>query len=164
MGGGLGGRNVARGFFRHTSPEEAEEFEALTQAVDKFKAAKSDADKTAAKSEISKALEKVFKRDMERREKQIADVEARVKKLREQLESRTKAKDEILGLHLKTIINEAEGLGFPGHFDHDDEFAQPGVFRWRTPTPPVHFDLPPGTGDFAPPAPPTPPVAEIEAR
>jgi len=158
--GGFGGGPFGRSFagprgFRHVSPEEDAELEALSQAIHKFKSAKSDADKTTAKNEISKALEKVFKRDMERREKQIADVEARVKKLREQLENRTKAKDEILSLHLKTIVNEAEGLGFPGHFDQDSEvFAQPEVLRWRTPTPPVRLGFSPEAEDFAPPAPP----------
>jgi len=44
-----------------------------------------------------------------------------VKKLRDQIEKRKKARDEIINLRLKTIVNEAEGLGFPGAFDQDSE-------------------------------------------
>ena len=62
---------------------------------------------------------------MQRREKQISDVEARVKKLRDQIEKRKKAKDDIVSLRLKTIVNEADGLGFPDRVD-----AEPG-FGWQ---------------------------------
>jgi hypothetical protein len=57
-------------------------------------------------------LEQSFGRDLEHREQEVAEIESRVKKLREQIERRKKAKDEIVGLRLKTIVNEIEGLGF----------------------------------------------------
>lgn len=124
MGGiGWGGR---RGPFAHPmSNQERLESEFLRNAVEKLKSAKSDSEKTSAANELSKVLEKSFQRDLDRRERQISDVEARVKKLRDQIDKRKKAKDEIISLRLKTILNEADGLGFPGAVDQESE-ANPG--------------------------------------
>jgi hypothetical protein len=116
------------------SEEEIQEHQALEQAVGSLKSAKSDAEKTNATNEISKILEKWFKRDLERREKQIAEIEARVKKLQEQIAKRKKAKDEIINLQVKTIVNEAEGLGFPGSFGHESD-VNPPARHMRTPGP-----------------------------
>jgi hypothetical protein len=98
------------------------EFEALRQAVGKLKAAKNDEEKTIATRGISQVLEKSFNRDLEQRETQVSEVEARVKRLREQIEKRKKAKDQIISLRLQTLVNEADGLGFPGQFDQQSEF------------------------------------------
>jgi hypothetical protein len=126
------------------SEDEIQEHQALEQAVGSLKSAKSDAEKTNATNEISKILEKWFKRDLERRERQVAEIETRVKKLQDQIEKRKKAKDEIITLQLKTMVNEAEGLGFPGQFDAESEINRsPMLYRMRTP-PAAHFDqIPP---------------------
>jgi hypothetical protein len=135
------------------SEEEMQESEAMDQAVDKLKSAKNDADKTTATKEISQLLEKSFQHDMERRETQISEIEARVKKLREQIEKRKKAKDEIISLHLKTIVNEADGLGFPGRFDHESDLGPQGrsFQQWLGPDSarpePLALPAPPHTPD-----------------
>jgi hypothetical protein len=132
---------------------EMPEFE-LQEAVDKLKSAKNDAEKTTATKKISQLLEKSFQHDMERRETQISEIEARVKKLREQIEKRKKAKDEIISLHLKTIVNEADGLGFPGGFEHESDVGPQGrSFRWLEPE-----SMP--AQSFALPAPPHTPDSE----
>jgi hypothetical protein len=161
LGGGLSGswgEHGRHGFVRRAFPhpmsrEEIQEFEAFHRAVEKLKSAKSDADKTNATNEISKLLEKSFQRDLERREHEIAQVEARVKKLRDQIEKRKKAKDDILNLRLKTIVNEADGLGFPGGFEADSEpfSSRPRAFRMLGT--PHEFDFSP----FQTPAPPAAP-------
>ncbi|HEV3304559.1 MAG TPA: hypothetical protein VG055_33220 [Planctomycetaceae bacterium] len=163
--GGRGRRGVGmmrgRGPFAHPmSEEEMQEFEALHQAVEKLKTAKSDAEKTSATNEISQVLEKWFKRDLQRRETQISEIETRVKKLRDQIDKRKKAKDEIINLRLRTIINEADGLGFPGAFEQGSEgdpFSGP---RHRTAVPPQAFDFGDHPSqeffDFGPKAPPSP--------
>jgi hypothetical protein len=127
------------------SEEERKEFQDLHEAVGKLKSAKNEADKTSATNEISKLLDKWFKRDMERREKQIAEIEERVKKLREQIDKRKKAKEDIINLRLKTIVNEADGLGFPGGFEHDVEGFGPPRNGFHVFTPPraAHFDVTP---------------------
>jgi len=161
--GGVGGswgehghHGILRRAFPHPkSREEMQEFEAFHQAVENLKSAKSDADKTNATNEISKLLETSFQRDFERRELEIAHVEARVKKLRDQIEKRKKAKDDILNLRLKTIVNEADGLGFPGGFEADsDPFSsRPRAFRMLGT--PHEFD-------FSPLQTPAPPAAPSE--
>jgi hypothetical protein len=159
--GGVWGEHGRHGNLRHAFPhpmsrEEMQEFEAFHQAVEKLKSAKSEADKTNATNEISKLLEKSFQRDLERREHEIAQVEARVKKLRDQIEKRKKAKDDILNLRLKTIVNEADGLGFPGGFEADSEpfSSRPRAFRMLGT--PHKFDFSP----LQPPAPPTAPSGD----
>jgi hypothetical protein len=122
------------------SEGEMQEFEALHQAVEKLKIAKNDAEKTSATNEISQVLEKWFKRDLERRENQISEIETRVKKLRDQIEKRRKAKDEIINLRLKTIINEADGLGFPGAFEQESEGDPWSRNHYRAIVPPQPFD------------------------
>ena len=49
-------------------------------------------------------------------------MEERLKSLRQQLEKRKASKDEIVNLRFKTIMNNVEGLGFPG-----DEGLQEGA-------------------------------------
>jgi hypothetical protein len=162
MGRGMGmGMMRGRGPFPHPmSEEEMQEFEALSQAVEKFKSAKNDAEKTSATNEISQVLEKWFKRDLQRRENQISEIETRVKKLRDQIEKRKKAKDDIINLRVKTIINEANGLGFPGAFEQESEaepFSRP---HYR-----VDFGDHPSQEffDFGGPKPPSPPGARQPA-
>jgi hypothetical protein len=151
-----------RGPFAHPmSEEEIHEFKALGQAVEKLKSAKNDAEKTSATNEISQVLEKWFKRDLERRESQVSEIETRVKKLRDQIEKRKKAKDEIINLRVKTIVNEADGLGFPGAFEQESE-ADPwsrNQFRAIVPPQGSNFGDAPSQEffDFAgPKAPPSP--------
>jgi len=161
--GGKGHRGMGMGMMRGRGPfphpmseEEMQEFEALSQAVDKLKSAKTDAEKTSATNEISEVLEKWFKRDLERRENQISEIETRVKKLRDQIDKRKKAKDEIINLRLKTIINEANGLGFPGAVDQESEANPWSRINYRALVPPQEFDdgvIPP---QFRPKAVPSP--------
>lgn len=137
-GGGFGvGRPFSMGgrHRRHPFSEaEAKDFESLRQAIGKLKSAKNDAEKTALTKQISQLLDKSFERDLQRREKEISDVEVRIKKLRDQIEKRKKAKDDIISLRLKTIVNEADGLGFPeGATDARPGFGwQPDDFRRMT--------------------------------
>jgi hypothetical protein len=127
---------VRRAFPHPMGREEMQEFEAFHRAVGKLKSAKNDADKTSATTELSKMLEKSFQRDLERREHEIAHVEARVKKLRDQIEKRKKSKEDIISLRLKTIVNEADGLGFPGGFGPEAESFSPRPRAFRVPGPP----------------------------
>jgi len=75
-----------------------------------------DADSSAKKGEVTKQLEaavaKAFDQDLEDRESDLSNLEERVKKLRAQLDRRRRAKDDIIQLQIKVLVNEAEGLGF----------------------------------------------------
>lgn len=79
--------------------------EVLSEAEDDD--AKADTDK-----KLSELLDDYFEEDMERREQELADVEARVHKLRELMERRRAKKDDIIELQKEVLVNEAEGLGF----------------------------------------------------
>ncbi len=67
------------------------------------------------KAEITKQLESVvgdiFDLDMKGREAELSKLEARLKKLREQLDRRRQARGEIIQLEVKVLVNEAAGLG-----------------------------------------------------
>jgi hypothetical protein len=76
--------------------------------------AKSDEEKKAARTQLRQLLADVFAQDMQTRDKQAAEIESRLSKLRQQYHDRQAAKDKIIDLQLKVIEADAAGLGFPG--------------------------------------------------
>jgi hypothetical protein len=102
---------------RRKAGEALKEAQFFQAAVEKLRSANAGPEREAAKKALLQFLEKSFSRDLDRREQEVAEIESRVKKLRAQIERRKKAKDEIVGLRLKTIVNETEGLGFSGPQD-----------------------------------------------
>ena len=97
----------------------------IKNAVKTLQTATTDAEKEKARQGISTALSDYFDTDMKKREQDIADIEARVTKLRTQLEKRREAKAKLVDLQLKVLVNEAQGLGF---------YSQPGSQRQRYPS------------------------------
>lgn len=92
------------------------------KVVEKLSQAKTDEEKEAARDELENVLSDAFDTYIERQGKELDRLEARVKKLREQLDKRREAKDEVVGLRLKQRVNEAEGKGWPsGELDGWDE-------------------------------------------
>ena len=63
-------------------------------------------------SQIKNLLNTYFQHDLKTRSQAIDQLEARVKKLRSQVEKRRKSGQKILDLQMQLIINEADGLGF----------------------------------------------------
>jgi multidrug resistance efflux pump len=57
-------------------------------------------------------LTKRFQARLSAHEKEILQLEAKVKQLREQLELRCKKQDEIVDFRLKQLLREAQGLGW----------------------------------------------------
>ncbi|MGE3314201.1 MAG: hypothetical protein AB7O26_03720 [Planctomycetaceae bacterium] len=126
IGGGAKARVVKMMPQRHTvveevveemSPEEVADINRYRELVKAAKEAGSEAESQKAREELRKGLDELFQRDMERREKVVAEAEARVKKLREQIERRKTARSEIVELRVKTILNDADGLEFGIPFD-----------------------------------------------
>lgn len=85
----------------------------LRSALQSLRTAKTAEAKAKAKDAVSNLLKEQFDADLKQREKEIANVEARIQQLRDILDKRRTARDEIIQLQLKVIVNEAEGLGFP---------------------------------------------------
>lgn len=72
-----------------------------------------DADtKEKAQEALRKAVGELFDLRSKVREKQIKDLEERLAKLRKQMEQREDKKADIIRLHIQTIVNQANGLGF----------------------------------------------------
>lgn len=109
-------RPVQEEIMEPVPPEEQEEHKQFRTAMRQLTEIKDD--DPNKKDEISKTLRellnKQFERDLAHREKELAVVEERVRTLRKQLDKRKSAKDEIITLRIKTIVNNVEGLGFPG--------------------------------------------------
>ena len=121
---------------RRKGGEALKEAQFFHAAVEKLRSAKEGAEKETAKKELLQLLEKSFTRDLDHREQEVAEIESRIKRLREQIERRKKAKDEIVGLRLKTIVNETEGLGFPG-----SQSDEPLDISRKSTTPAARFDV-----------------------
>lgn len=86
----------------------------VAPVLQRLREATTDEQKAAIHRELSAVLEGYFDQDIQRRLAELADIEARVKRLRQQCDQRQQAKEEILQLQLKVLENEAAGLGFFG--------------------------------------------------
>ncbi len=64
--------------------------------------------------ELQKFLEGVFDEDLARRENELSKLEARLKKLRESVETRKTNRDRIIGVRMDALMLDAQGLGLPG--------------------------------------------------
>lgn len=108
------------------------------------------------KSSIAELLTQQFELQKEVREKELARLEEKVKKLRELLEKRSEMRDEIVQRRVEQLVIDAEGLGwvdspggsaFEGGFWRSEALAPAGVavpalppvpaFPTTTPSPPV---------------------------
>jgi hypothetical protein len=132
---------------------------ALSQAEDED--AREDAE-----GRLNDLLDEYFEEDMTRREEELANVERRVKELRELLERRRDKKDDIIRLQVEVLRNEADGLGFFGQpgpggpkdvfqikLDHPFGYGEPVV---NPGAPPAPYGLPGGHPPMQPVAAPAP--------
>jgi hypothetical protein len=137
-------RTVIEEFMEPIPPEELEASKKLQAAVQSLKTGKDEAARKAAADVIQQQLTTQFESDLKQREKELAEVEQRVKTLREQLDKRKSAQAEIINLRLQTLVNEANGLGFPDEqFRTNDQFG-PLIPRSN---PADHFESDSGAND-----------------
>jgi len=94
-------------------PEELETIKKLQTAIKQLSTGKDEESRKAAADTIQQQLTTQFAADLKQREKELEEVEQRVKSLREQLEKRKAAQADIINLRLQTLVNNANGLGFP---------------------------------------------------
>lgn len=86
--------------------------ERCAAAIAAYQAAEGQ-EKETTKATLRTRLVEVFEADMKLRKEQADQIDARLKKLREQYQSREAAKDSIIELQLQVIEKDAGGLGFP---------------------------------------------------
>ena len=84
----------------------------IDEAYQALREAESEDEKTAAREQLQQALSEYFDADMERRRQELDEVKEGLAELASHLEERAEAKEEIIDLHVKLYVNEAEGLGF----------------------------------------------------
>ena len=109
---GSGSAAGARDMYSGISSGQARYYK-LRRAIKILRTAKGAAAKDKATVNLSKLLKDQFDTDLKQREKEIAGIEARVKQLRSILGKRRDARNEIIELQVKVLVNEAKGLGFP---------------------------------------------------
>jgi hypothetical protein len=109
----------------------------IDAAMSALRTATTDEERTAARAGLRAVLSQVFAADMQAREEQARQIEARLRALRGQYQAREQVKDQIIDLQLKVLEQEAAGLGFPAAA-LDDNPAE-GSIRSREP----RYDPPP---------------------
>jgi hypothetical protein len=82
------------------------------ELLHKWKEAKNEAERGKIKDELHKVLAGQFKAHLGEQEKEIAQLEAKVQKLREQLELRRSKQEEIIDFRMQQLLREAQGLGW----------------------------------------------------
>jgi hypothetical protein len=89
------------------------EMQKLDRATQSLRNAKDEPSRKAAIAEIREQLNAQFDRDLKRRADELTAIEERLKALQAQVQKRKDAREQIIDLRLNTMINEADGLGFP---------------------------------------------------
>ena len=84
-------------------------------------------------SKISAELEKQYEQFLIQNEKQIEQLQQRIDKLKDQLDRRRKAASKMLELEFERVINEADGLIWPGQNEAAAPTADVHIFRNQNP-------------------------------
>jgi hypothetical protein len=137
-------------------PDVMHEIRAAAAAVND---AEDEESKEQAQERLEDLLDRYFDDDMRRRERELKEIEDRVKKLSALLERRRERRREIVDLQVKVLLSEAEGMGL---FSNDVLIHPDGdLFKYHVEA------LSPGVGPPAPAAalfiPPTPAPAPARA-
>ena len=85
---------------------------ALAELVEKWKQAGNKADRAKIEQSLQAVLKEQFASRLGAHEKEIEQLEAEVKRLRDQLDLRRKKQGEIIEFRMEQILREAQGLGW----------------------------------------------------
>jgi len=86
----------------------------LQRALNQYKSTPEDSPQRAAiRAEVAQLLGQQYDQHLAAQVKQMADLENRLEKLREQLERRQAAKTKLVELKLELLLSQADGLGWP---------------------------------------------------
>jgi hypothetical protein len=91
---------------------EAQSSQESAELLSRYAATDDPADRKEIKAKLRTALEDQFRVQLKRQQLELARIEERVRKLREQFKKRTDTRDTIIDRRLDQLINEAEGLGW----------------------------------------------------
>lgn len=120
----VGANNGVVRFFNYTAPngqgtqtlnggqDQNPKAAEIAEVMRELRASENVAEKADLKMRLGNAVTDYFDEDVKARETELTNLEERVKKLRAQLDRRKAAKEEIIQLQLKVLMNDADGLGF----------------------------------------------------
>jgi hypothetical protein len=91
---------------------EAQASQESAELLSRYAATENAADQKELKAKLRTALEDQFRVQLKRQQIELARIEERVRKLREQFKKRNDTRDTIIDRRLDQLINEAEGLGW----------------------------------------------------
>jgi hypothetical protein len=106
----------------------------MPKAMQAYRDAKTDDDKTKARDEIKVQLAKQYDDLLANQEQQIKELEDRIAKLKDQLSRRRDAKEKMVNLKLEMVLSQADGLGWP---DNDHSARSPFGINLVSPRDPV---------------------------
>jgi hypothetical protein len=123
-GGSYGGGGPYGGSSTKVDPElvkwmqEAQKAEAEQgQLLAKYAQTTDARQRAEIKAELAKVLQRLFDLQLQQREREVSEIEARVKKLREMIDKRKGAMQSIVTSRLEQLLNEVDGMGWvaPSH-------------------------------------------------
>jgi hypothetical protein len=91
---------------------EAQASQESAELLSRYAATENTADQKEIKAKLRTALEDQFRVQLKRQQLELARIEERVRKLREQFKKRNDTRETIIDRRLDQLINEAEGLGW----------------------------------------------------
>lgn len=97
--------------------EEQRQIREWKTLAEKIKKAPDSEKRVALGNDLRKLLEDLFDADLARRDNELKELEARVKKLRDGVERRRTNRDRIINVQVDSVMLDAEGLSF---FDRND--------------------------------------------
>ncbi len=113
MSGGYGSasmESMGSGYGSSTDPE-AEMFHAsLRKGISYLKNAKTNEERKSMEGQIKQALSDRFERQLAKREQEVAAIEERIKKLKEELARRRATAARVVDVQMETVRLAAEGI------------------------------------------------------
>jgi hypothetical protein len=91
---------------------EAAAEQQVAKLIESYAHTEGEAKRSGIKSDLSKVLEKEFDAQQKRRDLELKRVEERLKKVRDLMEKRDRARRSIIDNRLDQLIREADGLGW----------------------------------------------------
>jgi hypothetical protein len=103
------------------------------QLAAQYGAAKEDDKKSQLRTQLREALEKQFELQEQRRQEELAQIEARLKSLRELMQKRKDARQTIIDRRLDQLLRDAEGLGWNAPSSGGSSSRVPNAAAYFTP-------------------------------
>jgi hypothetical protein len=116
--------------------------------LQRWKTTKDEADRGKIQAELQKILKECFEEHATKQDKEIKQLEAKVKRLSDHLDLRMKKKNEIIEMRLQQLLRDAEGLGWGMENETQESTAMPADLPSTLPSLPGD-DLPSLPGDEA---------------